>query len=163
MRASQIRDHANQESKALIAIHAETQPRKQWAQERWREVCYLLGNYALFIQLGRPEQQAIDAPGLLPPPGTWTEQAAVLAKVDAFVGIDSSWAHVADSFALPGAVLFGPTAKEIDQWRPINSRLVVLLAPDGDLQKIYPAELARILKSTLSPADERAGPSQPST
>jgi ADP-heptose:LPS heptosyltransferase len=58
------------------------------------------------------------------------ELAALLARVDLYLGNDSGVSHLAGAVGSVGAVIFGPTPAR--RWRPVSRRLVALQARARD-------------------------------
>ncbi|MDB5598809.1 MAG: hypothetical protein JWN71_853 [Xanthobacteraceae bacterium] len=74
------------------------------------------------VILGGPAQALSRSSAYLTAPQGWDKQVAILAHAAAFVGIDSCFSHVADTFNVPGLVLYGDAAATA-QWRPNDRRL----------------------------------------
>jgi len=95
--------------------------RKLWPACRFREIarrlvslgfgCVLLGDgrdRAAAYEVSHGTGHVVDLCGR----ATWGRSAAVLARCDAFLGVDSGAAHLATSQRTPAVVLFGPTSPE---------------------------------------------------
>jgi ADP-heptose:LPS heptosyltransferase len=62
------------------------------------------------------------------------ETAALVARADLCIGVDTGLVHLAASLGVPVAVLFGPTDPAV--WAPQNSGVRVVRAPLGDWQNL---------------------------
>jgi hypothetical protein len=155
-RAAAIRDHVHRMSKRLVAVHAQTKPYKCWPQSRWEELAQLLGHECAFVILGLSDQALWRSSAFLTAPPEWDKQVAIVVDADAFVGIDSCFAHIADAGNRPGLVLYGDTAAAAQQWRPKGPALEAMFAPGGDLQTLAAADVAVGLKRCLEPCRETA-------
>lgn len=66
---------------------------------------------------------------------------AAMQRAHGFVGNDSGLMHMAATAGIPTLGLFGPTSPEI--YQPYGKRAGYLAAPDGDLCRLTPAEVAK--------------------
>jgi heptosyltransferase-2 len=152
-------DHAfadtflREQSEPLLALHPGSgSPRKNWPLTHWRTlIAQLLRDHRhLLIAGGEADAATLEAlatefgPRLLlardlPLP----QLAAVLARCTHFLGHDSGISHLAAAAGTPCTLLFGPTDPRI--WAPANSHVCVLAAPDGDLTRLSPPEVAAAL------------------
>jgi ADP-heptose:LPS heptosyltransferase len=111
-----------------VAIHVTSKftSNQNWPISYWTELVQRNPQYA-FLQLGLPAEElipgVIDLRGKLP----LREQFAVLKYARAFVGVDSSFAHVTNAFGTPGVVFFGPSNSLI--WGHPNNRNLDLGLP----------------------------------
>ena len=76
-----------------------------WFAENWRRLIERMEGRASFIQIGRPDLDAKSLPVPLVPTSL-RELMAVIWASDAFVGFDSSPAHIATAFDVPAIVLW---------------------------------------------------------
>jgi ADP-heptose:LPS heptosyltransferase len=93
----------------FMHIHSRCSVNHHWPMERWNELVASLPQYT-FIQIGAkdeaPVQGAVDWRGR-----TGLREAFCLVKyADAFVGVDSCFAHATNAFDVPGVVLFGDSS-----------------------------------------------------
>ncbi|HEV9035847.1 MAG TPA: glycosyltransferase family 9 protein [Puia sp.] len=93
----------------FVHVHSKCSENHHWLPERWNELVASLPQYT-FIQVGgkneTPVRSAVDWRGR-----TGLREAFCLFKHgDAFVGVDSCFAHVANAFNVPGVVLFGDSS-----------------------------------------------------
>lgn len=118
------------------ALHLDTHSEKMWAVDKWIEVVshIWLRWQAWPIVLGketessrRLEQSFPFVRKLRSAQGMALHLAAV-KWLEVFIGIDSIFAHVADSYAKPQVVLFGPT--DPLYWGPSNP-LARVIQPDS--------------------------------
>jgi hypothetical protein len=150
-RAAAVRDQVHRMSKRLVGVHAQTRGYKCWPPSHWHQLGRALRDECEMVVLGGPAQPLSDTEAYLTAPQGWHKQVAILAHADAFVGIDSCFSHVADAFNVPGVVLYGD-AVAAAQWRPKGPALRALIAPDGDLASLAPAEVAGRIRSCLATA-----------
>lgn len=130
---------------SLIAIHPGSgSTKKNWPIEHWRELggilldegaeLLLIGGEADHAQLatlreawrGRRVREARDLP--LP------QLAAVLERCALFLGHDSGISHLAAAVGARCVLLFGATDPAV--WAPVNPRVTVIEAEEGDLARI---------------------------
>jgi heptosyltransferase-2 len=152
-------DHAFAESflrgqdKPLLALHPGSgSPRKNWPFAHWRAlIAHLLRDRPrLLVAGGEADAATLDTlaaefgPRLLPARDLPLPQlAAVLARCPHFLGHDSGISHLAAAAGTPCTLLFGPTDPRV--WAPANAHVRVLTAPDGDLTRLSPDEVAAAL------------------
>ncbi|MDB6139096.1 MAG: rfaQ [Verrucomicrobiaceae bacterium] len=133
----------------LAVVHIGTaREEKFWPAERWAEVIrYLSPSHQVVLTgtnegLERPHLDRLRA--LLRDPVTdltgrlsLVELAALIARCDLALGVDSMAMHLAAMFQRPQVVLFGPTNPF--HWRPQQRRAVVLAAGhDGPVTTFFP-------------------------
>lgn len=159
-RAAEIRDHVHRMSRRLVVVHAQTHINKRWPESRWRELGRLLAGECDLVLHGLPGQLLSQGSDYLAAPAGWEKQVAILAHADAFVGIDSCFAHVADAFGVPGLVLYGDEAQAA-QWRPKGPALEALIARDGGMDGIAAADVAALLRSRMPAPGTRLVPATP--
>jgi len=70
-RAAAIRDHVHGMAKRLIAVHAETRPRKCWPEASWRALGRLLRHDCELVLLGLPGQALARGGDYLAAPALW--------------------------------------------------------------------------------------------
>ncbi len=80
-------------------------------------------------------------------PRTVAQLAAVLERVDLFVGNDSGPGHVAAAVGTPTVSLFGPTNPVV--WRPLGPKAAVIASENGDIDSIPVAVVVRTVLSAL--------------
>jgi len=138
--AREMRQKSVSRSKCLIAIHAETSIRKQWLLGRWVELGAKLTGVADLVLLGREGQTLGKNRDFQFYGEAWGIQVAIIRNAHFFVGIDSCFAHVADSYNVPGVVMFSNTdvsaSEMIDRWGPKSGALIALASNTGDLQDL---------------------------
>lgn len=122
------------DSTPLLAVHLGAgTPAKRWPARHWRELVgrYLEDGWRVIV-VGGPEE--LGAAEALPRHANlrdWTgrlavtETAALLERVDLFIGADSGPAHLAACAGVPSVVLFSGTNRA-RQWRPWSRRSLVL-------------------------------------
>lgn len=100
-----------------IAVHADTQPWKEWRPEHFRAalhgfldrrpdyVAFVLGSRDLGLDQGPHGARVLPAIGL-----SLHASMAVVEASDLFLGVDSCLLHAADLFRTPGVALFGATS-----------------------------------------------------
>lgn len=138
-------------------------PGKQWCPEGFAAVAdALAGDGAGIVILGGPGeeeaaramQQAMHAPAVnLTAATSIRETMGVLSHLSLFVGNDTGVNHIAAALQVPTVGLFGPTPAQ--KWGNIGPDARVLVAPEGNLARIDPAETlaaARALLNRTRPA-----------
>jgi ADP-heptose:LPS heptosyltransferase len=101
----------------VLAVHAETHPRKAWPPARFARVldaffdryhhvmALVMGESGFRLDHGRHRERVIPCHGL--PLAT---SIALVSAADAFLGVDSSMLHAADFFGVPAVGLFSDGA-----------------------------------------------------
>jgi heptosyltransferase-2 len=90
------------------------------------------------------------------------EAAALIAKMDLCVGVDTGLPHIAASFGVPTAVLYGPT--DPAKWHPWKTRSAIVQSPTGAIDDISVGEVAKAViglldtAATPQPAAARVAP-----
>lgn len=144
--AKNIRMQAVSQSKYLVTVHSETAVCKQWPLRCWIELGARLAGIADLVLLGRGDQSLAKNKDFKFHGEAWGIQIALISNADFFIGIDSCFAHVADSFSVPGVVMFSNTdvtaIEMIDRWGPKSATLAPLASPTGELGAL---EVATVL------------------
>ena len=106
------------------------------------------------VLLGPVEaERQLDIPKLVAPgahtlsPATIAQLAAVLERVDLFVGNDSGPGHLAAAVGTPTLSLFGPTDPGV--WRPLGSKAAVIASQDHDIASIPVGTVVHTILDTL--------------
>lgn len=143
-----IRDWSQDCGNLYYAIHADSLPDKLWSLENWVELGTQIWSRwrAWPIILGEENEQADALMQVLPcarklpeAMGISTHFAAV-ALAKGFIGIDSIFAHVADSYEKAMIALFGPSDTRL--WRPVGVNALTIKSWPGDLMSdIAPARV----------------------
>jgi ADP-heptose:LPS heptosyltransferase len=117
----------------FYAIHLDSLPDKMWPTSSWIDVVdYMRSRWGAWpIILGEESEQAevllqqFSYARKLPSSLGISAHFAAVKQARAFLGIDSIFAHIADSYGLPSVILFGPSDPAV--WGPVNknSRLVI--------------------------------------
>jgi Glycosyltransferase family 9 (heptosyltransferase) len=125
-------------SRGLLVIHTEaSKADKRWPLNYWELLINDLRDRFQVVAVGHADQDIYSVESIVRPESRrWLTQVGIVSAADLFIGIDSCFAHVADSFYVPGCVLFGPTS--INQWGPRSECLVPLIAPEQDLEHLSP-------------------------
>ena len=132
--AQLLPDQSNE--KADIALHAQTDPEKQFPPSFWLALSSSFLDRARFWLLGKKIEQhpmydiLREHNTFRVVKGNWGEQVAFLAQADGFVGVDSSFAHVADALNVPGVVLFRSGINHLNEWGPTSGVLTALLVKE---------------------------------
>lgn len=132
----------------VIAIHTDTCPEKEWTDEQWSNLIRILHqNLKCYIfALGTPHLSSC-FPYFEKIESDWHKQAALLNEADGFIGIDSCWAHVADSMGKKGVVLFS----KYSNWRiwgPLSDNMKAVLC--HNLKTMSATEVWRKIESIIS-------------
>jgi ADP-heptose:LPS heptosyltransferase len=120
------------------ALHLDTHKKKMWAIEKWTEVVSHLWRRwnAWPIVLGKDSEssrkleQSFRFVRKLPSKPMALHLSAV-KLLEVFIGVDSIFAHIADSYSKPMVVLYGPT--DLALWGPMNPQAWVV-RPDGEAE-----------------------------
>ncbi len=113
-RARELLERSGVKSPA-VGIHPLSGSRiKRWRQENWTKLAGLLRNQGFNLVLLGGEDDTTSIPGTVDLRGRLSEResVAVLAEMDAFVGLDSFLAHAAGAVRTPRVLLFGSTDPE---------------------------------------------------
>lgn len=101
-----------------VALHATSRADKRWEDARWVELARRLAAHGLMAVYpgGTPEERNVAArlatqspDGLLAPPMSLVEAAALLAGSDGVVGVDTGLTHLAVALDVPTLGLYGAT------------------------------------------------------
>ena len=132
------------EGELLVAVHPGSGGvHKCWPKQNFAGLIneLLRAGVRVVVLLGPVEAEAKgDAEKLVFPgvynisPGTVGQLAAVLERVDLFVGNDSGPGHVAAAVGTPTVSLFGPTNPVV--WRPLGPKAEVLASENQDIASI---------------------------
>jgi len=129
-RASRVVEQAEEAEPPLLAIHVGAgTAAKRWPARHWGD---LVGRFVAegwrVVVVGDRGDRAMEGLGGV---RDWTgrlalmETAALLERVDLFIGVDSGPAHLAACAGVPSIVLFSGTNR-VAQWRPWSHRTRVL-------------------------------------
>lgn len=108
---------------ALCVIHGDTVEGKMWPVKKWEAlVDRILQLDILVVSCGK-DTKFLQHMGIRNSSAELDliEQFSILRQADLFVGVDSVFMHVADSFKCHGVALFGPTNPKV--WGPQFSGL----------------------------------------
>jgi len=97
----------------LVAIHltAACSANKNWATENWKALVSR-NRDCTFVQIGGRDEPIVN--GAVNLIGAHLRDAfAILKQCDAFVGVESGFAHAAAALQTPGVVLFGPSTPSV--------------------------------------------------
>jgi ADP-heptose:LPS heptosyltransferase len=138
----------------VYALHLDTNHRKMWSVEKWIEVVshIWLRWKAWPIVLGKETESSLRLQQVFSfvrklSCETMATHFAAVKLADVFVGIDSIFAHVADSYSKPMAVLYGPT--DLSLWGALSPEAFVITPDDG-------TEMKRISANKVISAVDRA-------
>lgn len=134
--AKRLLDASIRDRKGHVVIHVDSDLRKRWHYANWSRLISKLDALGWNITaIGTPPVSLLKhaRPIILAPKG-WEVHAALVILGDVFLGIDSCFAHIADSVSKRGIVLFGPTS--IEEWGPRSNDLVPLLSPEHQMSKL---------------------------
>jgi len=143
----------------FYTLHLDTQDIKMWPAEPWITVVEHLWHRwrAWPIIIGKPTASARAIMRALPFTRSMFaypeigDQACGISIGRAFLGIDSMFAHVADSLQIPSVVLFGPFEPRV--WGPIGgTSLVIQMTPPESLRELSPVDVIESLDRVLSGA-----------
>lgn len=130
----------NADSGRWLAVHPGSgSERKNWPEERWRELLGRLAgqaNLGFLLVGGEAEGDRLDRLASALPAGRsqvmrsrpLPEVASRLGACVGFLGHDSGITHLAAAVGLPGVILWGPSPSRV--WRPRCDRMDLLEAGD---------------------------------
>jgi hypothetical protein len=147
------------DGRRFYTLHLDTQDIKMWPVERWAVVVEHLWNRwrAWPLVIGKPTdssdmllRECPFARSLFSYPDI-RDQVCGISLGDAFLGVDSMFAHVAESLGTPSVLLFGPF--DLTVWGPTSNRslAIQMKAPDL-LQDMDPAKVIMGVEVTLGGA-----------
>jgi len=117
----------------IIHVTSRFSRNQEWLPERWEELIRSLPEYT-FIQLGNPDEMALQHAVDLKGKTSFREALALLKHAKGFVGVVSSFSHATNAFGTPGVVLFGASAPQVwGQPNNINLSKDLRCAPCVDL------------------------------
>ena len=121
---------------SFLTIHNESLDEKQWDAVNLECFCCEVtkrgGNILLFSEEAVTHIALNKSTKYLDL--SFKEKIALLYLSDVFVGIDSVFMHIADSFRKLGVVLFGPTNPKV--WGPTGETLTILQGDGGSVMSI---------------------------
>ena len=145
------------EGERLVAVHPGSGGvHKCWRKQNFAALIYelLRAGVRIVVLLGPVEaEEKWDAgksvfPGVYSiSPETVGQLAAVLERVDLFVGNDSGPGHVAAAVGTPTVSLFGPTNPVV--WRPLGQKAAVIASDNRDIDSIPVAAVVRTVLGAL--------------
>ena len=156
---AQVRLAALPQGPLLAIAPGANWPGKEWPVPRYRALldvlredfaaAVILGNDAdreKATSLGEVALPVLDLTGRTALPLA----AAILARMNMFIGNDSGLGHIAAAMAVPTLTLFGPG--EPQRYRPWGPRGKILLAPGGDLQRLEVERVVQAARATRNAA-----------
>jgi hypothetical protein len=123
------------DGRPVLAVHrGASAPAKRWAEDGYRAVTqWWRERGGAVLEVCGP----LESPVPLSPEHVLAQDlalgdlAALLARVDLFLGGDTGVSHLAGAVGAAGVVLFGPTRPRT--WRPLGGRLVCLRRRPADV------------------------------
>ena len=140
----------------LVAIHVRAQcsENKNWSLEYWKELVASFPDIT-FVQIGKREPLVDGARDYT---GTPLRDAfAIMKHCDAFIGVDSVFAHATVAFGTRGIVLFGPSSPGV--WghaSNINLYSQRYCSPCLDLLRASPCPFGKACMNEISVASVQA-------
>jgi len=146
---------------SFYAIHLDSLPEKMWPTSYWINVVDFmqLRCGAWPILLGEESEQAtillqrFSYVRKLPSSLGISAHFAAVKHARAFLGIDSIFAHVADSYGLPSVILFGPSDPIV--WGPVSKNSRLIIARNRELSDLAPLQVKQQLDAVLTSGSER--------
>ena len=145
------------EGGCLVAVHPGSGGvHKCWPMQKFAMLVdeLLRAGIRVVLLLGPVEAETqIDIRKLVAPgvhtlsPATVAQLAAVLERVDLFVGNDSGPGHLAAAVGTPTLSLFGPTDPVV--WRPLGPKAAVIASEDHDIASIPVGTVVHTVLDTL--------------
>jgi ADP-heptose:LPS heptosyltransferase len=96
----------------IININSNSSRNKHWPIENWERLVLNNPQYD-FLQLGLAREEPVRGAKNLLGKTTLRQSLGIVKAAKAFVGVDSSMAHVAAAFRIPAVVLFGPSSPNV--------------------------------------------------
>jgi hypothetical protein len=75
------------------------------------------------------------------------EATALISRMDLCLGVDTGLPHIAASFGVPTAVLYGPT--DPGKWHPWKTRSAIVQSPSGLIDEISVGQVAEAVGGLL--------------
>ena len=75
------------------------------------------------------------------------EAVALISRMDLCLGVDTGLPHIAASFGVPTAVLYGPT--DPGKWHPWKTRSAIVQSPSGLVDEISVGQVASAVGGLL--------------
>jgi ADP-heptose:LPS heptosyltransferase len=122
-------------SKKIITIHTDTDSSKEWSVFSWYTlISCVKANFSDYeiILLGFPNARLKKLEVTVAP--DFYSCLEAVRKSDFFIGIDSVFAHVADSFGVNGLVLFGNT--KYTDWIPSSPSVSYIVGENNNVRSI---------------------------
>jgi ADP-heptose:LPS heptosyltransferase len=146
-----IREWARACGDFYYALHTDSLPDKMWPLEFWEELgTHIWSRWRAWpIILGEENDQASALTRILPFARKLPEAVGISAHFAAvwlargFIGIDSIFAHVADSYEKAMIVLFGPSDARL--WGPVGVNALVINPQSGD--RMSEIAVARVIEA----------------
>ena len=143
----------------FYTLHLDTQDEKMWPTQCWLTVVLHIWNrwHAWPLIVGKPTSTSdaiIDAFPFVRTLFSYSDirdHFAAISVGRAFLGIDSVFAHIADSLQIPSVVLFG--FFDLRVWGPVSSTSVAIqMEGNRPLQELSPLDAIERIDVTLSQA-----------
>jgi len=141
----------------FYTLHLDTQDIKMWPAESWATViAHLWSRWRAWpLIIGKPTessdallQEFSFARNMFSHPDI-RDQVCGISVGRAFLGIDSMFAHIAESLRIPSVVLFGPF--DLTVWGPTSdTSLAIQMKVPELLRELNPADVIESLDATLS-------------
>lgn len=128
----------------IVTIHCDTTFEKEWPKDYWNDFMFSLHQelncFIFLLGVIRPINNYSFIKTIKP---DWHKQIAYLKESDYFFGIDSCWAHVADTFNKRGIVLFSKNS-DSKVWGPMSKNLHQIVK--NDLKEFSSLDLINYFK-----------------
>lgn len=153
------RESCHPEGARFYTLHLDTQDIKMWPVESWATVVEHLWDRwrAWPLIVGKPSDssgfilQAFSFARSMFCYPSINDQACAISVGHAFLGIDSVFAHIADSLQIPSVVLFG--SFDLGVWGPVSgTSLAIQMKAPKSLRELDPVQVIQGLDATLSQA-----------
>lgn len=122
-------------SKKIITVHTDTDPSKEWNVHSWitllRCITTNFDGYEIIL-LGFPDS-FLQQCGFNKAPDFYSCLEAIKSST-LFLGVDSVFAHVADSFGIEGIVIFGDV--KYTDWLPSGNSMSYILSGKNSIKHI---------------------------
>jgi hypothetical protein len=155
-----IREWIRSLGATFYAIHLDSLPDKMWPTSSWIDVVdYMRSRWGAWpIILGEESEQAevllqrFSYVRKLSSSLGISAHFAAVKQARAFLGIDSIFAHIADSYGLPSVILFGPSDPIV--WGPVNKNSRPVIARNRELSNLASLQVKQQLDAVLTSSSE---------
>lgn len=132
------------ETGSTVIIHMDSEPRKLWDSKSWYLTLRMLIDHNKKVLIVGNNRDMINTYIKYIPEIHFIDEADIrkvfwlFTHYKNFIGIDSVFAHIADSYELNGIVLFSDYP--LHEWRPVSKNMTTVCPEKGKLTNAIPLE-----------------------